>query len=234
MSIPPEGIRPVVVAIDGTSGSGKSSTARAAAARTGLRYLDTGAMFRAMTLWMLDNDIDLTNQAAVSACASYPKIDISTDPENQSIRLDGVDVSSEIRREPVSSAVSLVSTVPRVRSVLLVQQRELITAALRWGGIVVEGRDIGTVVWPSAQVKLYLTADVDTRAARRAAESGAAHAATHANLTSRDQIDSTRAAAPAQAAEDALQVDTGDYSLAEMVEGVVSMIQAVQSGAADE
>ncbi|CAN5309230.1 MAG: (d)CMP kinase [Nocardioides sp.] len=234
MSTPPEGTRSVVVAIDGTSGSGKSSTARAAAARTGLRYLDTGAMFRAMTLWMLNNNIDLTNQGAVSACASYPKIEISTDPQNPSVKLDGVDVSAEIRGESVNAAVSPVSTVPRVRSVLLTQQRDLITASLPRGGMVVEGRDIGTVVWPTASVKLYLVADADTRAARRAAQTGGAHAAAHDNLTTRDDIDSSRATAPAQAAEDALQIDTGDYSLAEMIEGVVSMIQAAQAGFSDE
>lgn len=229
MNTPQPG-RPVVVAIDGTSGSGKSSTARGAAIRTGLRYLDTGAMFRAMTLWMINNQIDIHNQAAVSACATYPRIEISTDPEQPTVKLDGVDVSAQIRTPEVSAAVSPVSTVPRVRSVLLKQQQDLIMAAMRQGGMVVEGRDIGTVVWPTAAVKLYLVADSAARAARRAAEHGIGHDDAHHNLTLRDRIDSTRAAAPAVAAEDAVEIDTTDYTLAEMIEGVVSMITEARGG----
>lgn len=140
----------IVVAVDGTSGSGKSSTCRGVATRLGLRYLDTGAQFRAMTWWMLRNGVDVRDQAAVAARAGEPRIESGTDPQAPTIHVDGVDVAVEIRTEAVNAAVSPVSTVPDVRARLLDLQREIIGA----GGIVVEGRDIGSVVWPHAEVKV--------------------------------------------------------------------------------
>jgi len=142
----------VVVAMDGPSGSGKSSTARGVADRLGLRYLDTGAQFRAMALWMLRQGIDVNDAGAVAAHAGEPEIVSGTDPLEPTIRLDGQDVATEIRSVEATAAVSPVATVPAVRQQLLELQRAIIATALAEGGIVVEGRDIGSVVWPEAEV----------------------------------------------------------------------------------
>lgn len=214
----------VVVAVDGTSGSGKSSTCRAVADRLALRYLDTGAQYRAMTWWMLDQGIDVHDAAAVAAAATTPVIVSGTDPLDPTITVDGTDVSVEIRSDAVNAAVSPVSTVPAVRSRLVALQRELIGA----GGIVVEGRDIGSVVWPEAAVKIYLTADPSARAARRALENGSEDAeriaATEASLLARDEIDSGRAVAPLTMADGATQIDSTHRTLDEVVELVVGLV----------
>jgi len=162
--------RAQVIAVDGPSGSGKSSAARGAASALGLRYLDTGAMYRAVTWWMLEHDVDLADTGSVARHTVSLTIDISTDPELQWIRVDGIDVSSEIRKRRVSNVVSLVAAVPQVRACLIAQQQDIIARAAPAGGIVAEGRDIGTVVAPSATVKVYLTASEQVRAERRAAE----------------------------------------------------------------
>src|SRR3954469_17915854 len=164
----------IVVAIDGTSGSGKSSTSRGVAHRLGLRYLDTGAMFRAMTWWLLRQGADVHDAAAVAARCGEPSIVSGTDPLAPTITVDGTDVAVEIRQDDVNAAVSPVSTVPEVRARLLELQREVIATD---GGIVVEGRDIGSVVVPDAPVKVYLSAAPGARAERRAAEQGAADVA---------------------------------------------------------
>ncbi len=158
----------IVVAIDGPSGSGKSSTSRGVASRLRLRYLDTGAMFRAMTWWMLRSGVDVHDPAAVAARVGEPEILSGTDPLGPTILVDGTDVGLAIRSDEVNAAVSPVSAVPEVRARLLQLQRDVIGA----GGIVVEGRDIGSVVAPDAAVKVYLTADPAARALRRAAEEG--------------------------------------------------------------
>ena len=145
----------LVVAIDGPSGSGKSSTSRGVAARLGLRYLDTGAMFRAMTWWLLRHDVDVHDADAVTARVLDPEILVGTDPQGPAIMVDGIDVALAIRTDEVNAAVSPVSAVPAVRARLLELQR----AVIGEGGIVVEGRDIGSVVAPDAQVKIFLTAD---------------------------------------------------------------------------
>lgn len=223
----------VVVAIDGTSGSGKSSTSRGVAVRLGLRYLDTGAMFRAMTWWMLQHAVDVHDQRQVAAHAQAPVIGSGTDPEAPTITLDGVDVSAEIRTDPVNRGVSPVSTVPEVRARLLELQRAVIEEALGNGsGIVVEGRDIGSVVWPEAQVKLYVTADPAARAARRALEEGGSDVeATLASLKARDAIDSSRTAAPLVMADGAIHLDTTAYTLDEVVDHVVELVESVKAGA---
>ncbi|THV09480.1 (d)CMP kinase [Nocardioides caeni] len=214
----------VVVAVDGTSGSGKSSTCRAVADRLGLRYLDTGAQYRAMTWWMLAHDIDVHDAAGVAAAAATPVIESGTDPLGPTITVDGTDVSVEIRSDAVNAAVSPVSTVPEVRSRLVALQRELIGA----GRIVVEGRDIGSVVWPEAAVKIYLTADPSARAARRALENGADDAeriaATEASLLARDEIDSGRAVAPLTMADGAAHIDSTHRTLDEVVDLVVGLV----------
>ena len=212
----------VVVAVDGTSGSGKSSTCRAVAARFGLRYLDTGAMYRAVALWMLRNDVDVTDPSAVAALADRPVLVSGTDPETPTITVDGTDASVEIRSDEVNAAVSPVSAVPEVRRRLLAEQRAIIGD----GGIVVEGRDIASVVWPQAAVKVFLTADPSARAARRAAENGGADVgATEASLLARDTIDSGRAVAPLTMVDGAAHIDSTDLTLDEVVDRIAGLVE---------
>ena len=214
--------RGVVVAMDGPSGSGKSSTARGVARRLGLRYLDTGAMFRAMAWWMLARDVDVEDAAAVAAHVDAPVLVSGTDPEAPTITVDGTDVAGPIRSQAVTSVVSAVSIVPEVRARLLREQRDIIGA----GGIVVEGRDIGTVVAPDAEVKVYLTADPEARAARRTAElAGASVQAVQADLQRRDTIDSGRATAPLAMAADAHHIDTTPFTLEQVVDQVVALVE---------
>ncbi|MET1058675.1 MAG: (d)CMP kinase [Nocardioides sp.] len=213
----------VVVAIDGPSGSGKSSTSRGVAAKLGLRYLDTGAMFRAMTWFMLREGVDVSDPAAVAAKAKAPLIESGTNPDRPTITVDGTDVATAIRETTVTDAVSPVSAVPEVRARLLELQR----AAISPGGIVVEGRDIGSVVWPQAQVKVYLTADAGARAVRRAAEEGGSDvSATEASLRARDAIDSGRATAPLVMPDGAHHIDTTPYTLEEVISQVVALVTA--------
>ena len=209
-----------MIAVDGTSGSGKSSTSRGVAERLGLRYLDTGAMFRAMTWWLLSEGVDVHDVEAVAAVAGRPRIESGTDPLAPTITVDGADVSVEIRSAEVNAAVSPVSAVPAVRTRLLDLQRE----AIGEGGIVVEGRDIGSVVWPQADVKVYLSADPDARAERRAAEEGGADlASTQQSLLERDRIDSGRATAPLTMADGAVHVDSTHLTLDEVVETILAL-----------
>jgi cytidylate kinase len=221
----------VVVAMDGPSGSGKSSTSRGVADRLGLAYLDTGAQFRAMTVWMLRNGVDIADPDAVAARAGDPAIESGTDPLNPTITVGGDDVAEAIRSAEVTAAVSPVATVAAVRTRLLDLQRSIISGALAGGrGIVVEGRDIGSVVWPDAEVKLYLTADAAARAARRTAENGSGSvAATEADLLRRDAIDSSRAAAPLVVPEGAVHLDTTPYGLDEVVDRVVAVVEKAQN-----
>jgi cytidylate kinase len=213
----------VVVAVDGTSGSGKSSTCRGVASRLGLRYLDTGAQFRAMTWFMLSQGVDVHDAAAVAARCHEPTIVSGTDPVAPTIEVDGVDVSGPIRSAEVTGAVSPVSTVPEVRARLLELQRSIIGD----GGIVVEGRDIGSVVWPQAEVKVYLSADPAARARRRIAEH--AHlgdvSTAEAGLLQRDKIDSGRATAPLTMADGAVHIDTTDHTLDEVIDRVVTLVE---------
>jgi CMP/dCMP kinase len=217
----------VVVAVDGTSGSGKSSTSRGVAARLGVRYLDTGAQFRAMTWWMLQQGVDVRDADAVATRCADPVIESGTDPASPTIVVDGTDVAEAIRSIEVTGAVSHVSVVPEVRARLLQLQREIIGE----GGIVVEGRDIGSVVWPQAEVKVYLAAEAGARAQRRIAEH--AHlgdaATAEAGLRERDQIDSGRATAPLMMADGAVLVDTTHYTLNEVIDQVVTMVRSLES-----
>ena len=218
--------------MDGPSGSGKSSTARGVAERLGLRYLDTGAQFRAVTVWMLRHGVDVHDADAVAAHAGEPQIVSGTDPLLPTITLDGQDVADAVRSEETTAAVSPVATVPAVRARLLDLQRATISAALGEGGIVVEGRDIGSVVWPEAAVKLYLTADPAARAARRAAENGSTSVeATEADLLRRDAIDSGRTSAPLVVPEGAIHLDTTPYDLDEVIDLVVGLVKRAQDPA---
>jgi cytidylate kinase len=215
-----------VVAIDGPSGSGKSSTSRGVARRLGLRYLDTGAMYRAMTWWMLRHDVRVDDEDAVAARCAEPVIVTGTDPEHPTIEVDGIDVAAAIRTPEVTGSVSQVSVVPQVRRRLVALQRDAIADAAGEGGIVVEGRDIGSVVAPDAAVKVYLTADASARAARRAAEDGASDVgATETSLLARDRIDSTRAASPLTMVDGAVHIDSTPYTLEDVVDLIVGLVE---------
>jgi cytidylate kinase len=211
----------LVVAMDGPSGSGKSSAAKGVARTLGLRYLDTGAMYRAITWWMLERGIDVEDSAAVAARAGEARLVSGTDPDAPTISVDGADVSGPIRTAAVTGAVSAVSRVPQVRARMVELQREIIGD----GGIVVEGRDIGTVVAPDAPVKVYLTASEEARAARRAKELSADQAATLLDQARRDRLDSTRKTSPLTKADDAVEIDSTELGLAEVIDAVVRLVK---------
>jgi cytidylate kinase len=202
-----------VVALDGPSGTGKSTVARRLASTLRSGYLDTGAMYRAVTLAVLRSGGD------AAEIASSVRIELSTNPTDPTVLLDGVNVVVEIRGPEVTLAVSAVSAVPEVRRILVQQQRAIIDSVVESkGGIVVEGRDIGTVVAPDASLKIYLTASADARAQRRSRQDHAAGRtatveATLADVQRRDRLDSSRAASPLRKADDAIEVDTTELDL---------------------
>ncbi|WP_431883838.1 (d)CMP kinase [Micromonospora gifhornensis] len=203
-----------VVAVDGPSGSGKSTVSRRLATSLGARYLDTGAMYRAITWAVLRSGVDLNDAHAVAKVAGEVDLRIGTDPEGYAVTADGVNVETEIRGADVTAAVSAVAAVPAVRALLVARQRDMIDKA---GRIVVEGRDIGSVVAPDADLKVYLTASAAARAARRSAENAADVAATAADLARRDQLDSTRKADPLAQAADAVVLDSTELGIDEVV-----------------
>jgi len=213
----------LVIAIDGPSGSGKSSAAKGVARALGMRYLDTGAMYRAMTWWMLSQGVPVEDAEAVAARAGEPVLECGTDPDAPTISVNGTDVSGPIRTREVTNAVSAVSAVPAVRERLVALQREIIGD----GGIVVEGRDIGTVVAPDAPVKVFLTASEEARAQRRARDLAADPAVTveltQAEQARRDRLDSTRKTSPLTKADDACEIDSTDLTLEEVIETVVRL-----------
>ncbi|AFR10208.1 (d)CMP kinase [Nocardiopsis alba] len=215
----------IVIAIDGPSGSGKSSTAKGVAKARELRYLDTGAMYRALTWWMLHHGVDVSDPAAVAAEVSRPVITMGTDPGDPTVKVDGHDVTADIRGERVTTNVSAVSAVPEARELLVRTQREVIEAArAESAGIVVEGRDITTVVAPEAPVKLFITASAEARAQRRSKEVRTGDvAATQADLARRDRLDSNRAHSPLTRTEDALELDTTGLTLDEVIALVVKL-----------
>ena len=212
----------LVVAMDGPSGSGKSSVSRGVARALGLRYLDTGAMYRAMTWWMLREGVDLNDPAAIAARCGEPEVVSGTDPDGPTIHVDGVDVAGPIREADVTGAVSLVAAVPEVRARLVALQREIVGD----GGIVVEGRDIGTVVCPDAAVKVYLTASPEARALRRSAEvAGSTVEAQREAMARRDTLDSTRKTDPLSMAEGAVELDTTHLTLDEVIADVLRLVK---------
>ena len=223
-----------VIAVDGPAGSGKSSVCRGVAARLGLRYLDTGAMYRAMTWAMLDAGIDVEDPQAVAAALDAVSIISGTDPLAPTIHVGSVDVAGPIRGDAVTGAVSAVSAVPAVRERLVAIQRAEAAAAVSAGeGIVVEGRDITTVVLPDADVKIFVTADPAVRAARRAAQDvelgkpAVDVQQTEAALRERDAKDSSREVSPLAQAADAVVVDTSDLTLDEVIDHVVTLVDAL-------
>lgn len=225
----------LVVAVDGPSGSGKSTAARGAALALGLRYLDTGAMYRAVTWWMLEHNIDLADTDSVVKHGLGLRIDISTDPDAQFVLVDSVDVTARIRSRRVSNAVSLVASIPQIRQFMRTMQRQIISLAeAESGGIVAEGRDIGTVVAPQAAVKVFLTASEQARAERRAAElvglqaaSQAAGPAGDAELTRREQAKRDSLDSPqTQRATDAIQIDATELGQEEVIAQIVELARA--------
>lgn len=219
-----------VIALDGPSGTGKSTVARELARRLGFRYLDTGAMYRAVAWAVLRDGVDPDDAAAVTALAERTKLGVTTDPDDQHVTVDGQPVDGEIRSQPVTVAVSPVSAAPGVRTLLVAAQRELIGA----GAVVVEGRDIGTVVAPGAALKVFLTASPDARASRRSRQDGTAdHRSTAADLDRRDRYDSSRTHSPLKAAHDAVHVDTTAMGVDEVVQRLVDLARERAIPAAD-
>ena len=217
----------LVIAVDGPAGTGKSSVSRSLARSLGARYLDTGAMYRIVTLAVLRAGIDLDDVEAVSAAAADVDLAVGYDPDEDRSYLAGEDVSAEIRGDEVTRAVSAVSAVLEVRSRLVQLQREL---AAGQNSVVVEGRDIGTVVLPGADVKIFLTASAEERARRRndqniASGLGDDYEAVLADVKRRDHLDSTRKVSPLRAADDALVVDTSDMSEPQVVSHLLELVE---------
>jgi CMP/dCMP kinase len=219
-----DGIRRLVVAVDGPAGSGKSTISRRLAIALSADYLDTGAMYRAVTWAVLRDGVDPRDQEAVLAVAESITLDVGTDPEDPHTTVDGVSVDRAIRGSDVTQSVSAVSAVGAVRTLLVAQQREIIGGSAR---IVVEGRDIGTVVAPDADLKVYLTASADERARRRSLENSSAQASTAADLARRDRLDSTRTVDPLRQASDAVVLDTTALGIDEVVIRLRKMLDKV-------
>ena len=215
----------VVVAIDGPAGTGKSTVSRGLARELGARYLDTGSMYRIVTLALVRAGVDLNDPGAIAAAADVP-LSIGYDPDVEEAFLGDEDVSAQIRGDEVTRAVSAVSAVSEVRTRLVAIQRELATGP---GSVVVEGRDIGTVVLPDAPVKIFLTASAETRARRRNEQNVAAglpddYETVLADVRRRDHLDSSRAVSPLRAAEDAVIVDTSDMNQTEVVAALRDLV----------
>lgn len=216
----------LTVAMDGPSGTGKSSVSRRLAQALSASYLDTGAMYRVATLQVLRADVDLTDPVAIASAVDGLPLSIGADPSGEQVLLAGEDVAREIRGAAVTGAVSAVSAVPAVRTLLVEQQRALAVGADR---IVVEGRDIGTAVLPDADVKIFLTASAEARAHRRNLQNvaegrGDDYAAVLADVQRRDHLDSTRAVSPLRPAEDAVVVDTSELGLDEVIAVLVALV----------
>ena len=213
-----------LIAIDGPSGAGKGTVARAVAARLHYRHIDTGAMYRAVAWKAVQEDLDLSNEDALAALASRVRLHVG----DGVTAVDGHDVRAAIRTPQIDSAAAAVARQPRVRQILIAQQREMGAR----GGVVMEGRDIGTVVFPQAEVKVYLDASPEERARRRAEDP--AHAAGRGGvavkdiasaLAARDRSDTTRAASPLALAPDAVLIDTTGVPIEEVVERVLALVR---------
>lgn len=218
----------LIVAIDGPSGTGKSTTSRALATRLSAKYLDTGAMYRVATLHVLNQGIDPADSAAVIAATAVLPLSISDDPASTEVLLTGVDVQKDIRGPEVTQNVSAVSAIPEVRENLVALQRALAAKAHR---CVVEGRDIGTAVLVDAPIKAFLTASAEVRAQRRFDQDTAAGRdvdfdAVLADVVRRDELDSTRAASPLKPADDAHIVDTSDMTMDQVLDHLIHLVEA--------
>lgn len=225
---------PLTIAIDGPSGSGKSSVSRAVARALGVGFLDTGAMYRALTWWCLERDIDLTDADAVAAAARDLPLAVGTDPDAPTVSVAGTDISQAIRTTRVSTSVSAVATNLEVRAELQQRQRDLMAQiAQATGGVVAEGRDITTVVAPDASVRVLLTASEEARLRRRSAElhgstDAAAVEATRDQVVRRDRDDST-VSTFTEAAPGVVLVDTSDLDFDQSVAAVIAVVTAETS-----
>jgi CMP/dCMP kinase len=213
----------LIVAIDGPSGSGKSSASRLVAESLGLRYLDTGALYRAIALAVLRSGIDPWDASAVSKILDESKIEISTDPSPALVSLQGEDVSAEIRSLAVTNVVSAVASHEEVRRTIT----DLARAVIGKGGIVVEGRDVGSTIAPEAQVKIFLTANSEIRAERRSIEISASLTSARDSILLRDEIDSNRKIAPLVELPDAIVIDASTMNLQEVVDVIGDAIKKV-------
>jgi len=221
----------MIIAIDGPAGSGKSTVAREVARRLGFTYLDSGAMYRAVTLSALESAVDLDDGAALGAIAQSLTIELRRrDDDNAQVIADGRDVSDAIREPRVTGASSTVAAHPEVRTAMLDKQRGLMAS----GNYVVEGRDIGTVVAPEAPVKAFLTADPSERARRRTAELerrgvSIEHDEVRSAIEQRDLLDSTRSAAPLRQADDAELIDTTGLTAAAVADKIVALAERARA-----
>lgn len=220
-------VKKIVIALDGHSSCGKSTTAKRVAAELGYAYIDTGAMYRAVTLYVLRHHVSLTNPKEVSDALANIDISFHYNPKNgrNETYLNGLNVEDEIRKMYISSQVSEVSVVPQVRHAMVAQQQKM----GRRRGVVMDGRDIGTAVFPDAEVKIFMTADVETRSRRRQQELLAKNQLVNLdeireNLQKRDHIDSTRAESPLRRATDAALLDTSHMTIDEQVDFVMQQV----------
>lgn len=216
----------LIVAIDGPAGSGKSTVARKLAQRLGYTHIDTGALYRGVALLALRKKADLSDEAGVAGASAQARFEFRQLPEGNTLFIDGENVGKAIRTEEVSAAASKVSAFPAVRDSLLELQRSL----GKHGGVVLEGRDIGTVVFPQAEVKVFLTASIEERARRRSAELQAKGEAVDLEtvkreMAQRDKQDATRAVAPLKKAPDAIEVDTSTMAIESVLDRLESIVR---------
>jgi len=215
----------MIIAIDGPSGAGKSSLGRMLARELGLLYIDTGSMYRAVALAVLESSVNASDDIAVGSLASRVDIDLAGDPDSLRVTLDNRDVTGRIREDDVTDMSSIISTIPAVRRAMVRRQREL-----GQRGAVLNGRDIGTVVFPNADVKFFLTASPEERAQRRLAEErehnpAATYEEVLADMTERDRRDTTRADSPLVAAKDAIVIDSTGQQIEEVFQQILAAVK---------
>ncbi len=223
-------MNPLIIAIDGPSGAGKSTLGRRLARELGLLYVDTGAMYRAAALAVVEAAVNATDADEVARIAARARIELAGDPDSLRVLLDGRDVSAEIRSEQITRLSSVISAIPQVRRDLVRRQREM---GATGGGVVLDGRDIGTVVFPSADVKFFLTAVPEARARRRfdedhRTEPQLTFQETLADINTRDERDSTRADSPLAIAEDAVVIDTTELDIEQVFARMLEVIRERQ------